>query len=280
VRDPRFVEIELLMDVDIVGPVQVQCGLRAETSYAQIGSARKQYGLDPARFHSLVIDLIREDALVNMLSRRDDIGMHEGELLQHRSNLLSVLTSGRPSNVFVGHTGRVRMWTRRDELLRNPDVEPMGLLSKAAWERALPLHLQFASEDEPLTIIFADLDNFGHVNKQLGHGVGDKVLRVTFDLVKNLVGHRGQVYRFGGEEIGILLPKTRRDDGRKIAAELLSVIAATVRSQVTELDRDQTASIGVATFTDRCDPAAALALVDKLNRQAKDAGKNRVVADA
>jgi len=53
-------------------------------------------------------------------------------------------------------------------------------------------------------IIFIDIDHFGVFNKVHGHAAGDIVLKDVFTILKYVVGEKGRVYRYGGEEIVII----------------------------------------------------------------------------
>jgi diguanylate cyclase (GGDEF)-like protein len=180
----------------------------------------------------------------------------------------------------IKHSGRVHLWNLRDALLRDPDLEAFGLRSRAAWDRDLFVKLRWATPEAPLSVIFVDLDNFGAVNKEHGHPIGDAVLRATFQLMRSAVGVRGDVYRCGGEEVGVLLPMIAIDVDGCIADEIRSLIAREVHAQVQKLTGPQTASIGVASFDQVIENDAVLAKVDGLMRAAKQAGKNRVESAA
>ena len=112
------------------------------------------------------------------------------------------ITDGQEVSVYLTHAGRVHLWNQRDALLRDPDLEPFGLRSRATWDRDLFLRLQWTTKEAPLSLMFLDLDNFGRVNKEYGAPLGDAVLRLVFGLVRNVVGLRGAAYRYGGEEVG------------------------------------------------------------------------------
>ena len=118
------------------------------------------------------------------------------------------------------------------------------------------------------------------MNDEKGHRVGDEVLQATFDLAKNLVGGRGDVYRFGGEEIAVLLPGCSLEEAAKLADELRATIESGIVEAVPELGAAQTASFGVSTYRARVDPDRALDFVNALEHEAKDGGRNRVVARA
>jgi diguanylate cyclase (GGDEF)-like protein len=279
-RDPRLVEIDFLMDLETRDTLTVRTTGIADTTYAKLGSYQTTYGIDPVRFRDLVVGLLIDAAIGGSLARGQSEDILMSALEHERTWLVARLISGQPIDVYLNHKGRIRLWTLRDDLLRDPDLEPMGLRSKAAWERDLFLRLRWASAEAPLAIVFIDLDDFGKVNKERGATVGDDVLRATFAIARNLVGPRGQVYRYGGEEVGVLLPNTTLEAARTLAEELRAMIEADVHRRAPELGRTQTASLGVAAFEATVEPRAAVDRVDALMREAKRAGKNRVIAAA
>lgn len=268
-RDPRLAEIDFLMDVEQRGVAKVR-GMNSDE--------QQRFGLDAGRFRDMVFGLLLAGHLSGGRLRSDSGSMSSVYLEGEREQLLRSLGAGQPIDVLLSHSGRVHMWTLRDALLRDADLEPMGLKNKAAWERDLFLRLRWATASEPLAIIIMDLDNFGIVNKQLGMAVGDDVLRAAFGLTKNLVGSRGAVYRYGGEEVGILIPGTQLPAATAIANELRAALETEVVRQVPVLGRAQTASIGVATFSETLEPRAAVEYVDVLMRQSKQSGKNAVTS--
>jgi diguanylate cyclase (GGDEF)-like protein len=196
-----------------------------------------------------------------------------------RISLVTRLLGSESVTVYLSHAGRIHLWTQRDALLRDPDLEPFGLRSRAAWDRDLFLRLRWATQEAPLSLIFLDLDNFGRVNKEHGAPVGDEVLRLVFGLVSSVVGTRGAAYRYGGEEVGVLLPDVGRETAAGLAEDLRALIERDVHVRVPVLRASQTASIGVAEFTAPMENDAAVARVDELMRRAKQAGKNRVVLE-
>lgn len=277
-RDPRLVEIDFLMDLETKGMLTIQ-STNSDAHSGVVGDgSRERYGLDARRFRDLLLELLSRGLIVGYRSQLTTYNFNPNDLTRERSELVMQLMSGDTTTVYPSHAGRVHLWGQRDALLRDPDIEPMGLRSQAAWARDLFLRLRWATKEAPLSIVFLDLDNFGAVNKELGHGVGDAVLIAAFGLIRNLVGTRGAAYRCGGEEVGVLLPDVPHDVAVELAKDLRAVIEREVRAQVPKLDRDQTASIGVSTFDAPVASEEAVARVDALMRTAKKAGKNRVHA--
>ena len=60
------------------------------------------------------------------------------------------------------------------------------------------------------SLLFIDLDDFGLVNKEFGQDVGDEALRHMSGVISRILRSRGgdKKIRFGGEEIGIIMPGT------------------------------------------------------------------------
>lgn len=268
-RDPRLAEIDFLMDVERRGVLKVRALLSARDLH---------YGLDVGAYRDMVIALLLEGHIGGYRLRSDGGSMSVSYLDGERNEMLGRLGAGQPIDVLLSHSGRVHLWDLRDALLRDTELEPFGLRNKTSWWRDVAVRLRWATADEPLAIIFMDLDHFGAVNKEHGVVVGDEVLRAAFNLTKNIVGARGAVYRYGGEEVGILLPGTKLEPATVLAHELRSLVETEVGKQVPRLARAQTASIGVTVFAAGIEPEVATEYVDSLVREAKNSGRNRVVS--
>lgn len=237
------------------------------------------YGLGRVRFRDMVMDLLIRGLVVGHMDEGGDYIRYDHTIDDERYVITTRLVQGRSIGVWLSHSGRIHLWNQRDALLRDPDLEPFGLRSRAAWDRDLFLRLQFATQQAPLSLMFLDLDNFGRVNKEHGAPVGDKVLRLVFGLVNSVAGTRGAAYRYGGEEVGVLLPGIELAEAAALAEDLRALIERDVHVQAPQLGGPQTASIGVAMFTGPMENDPAVAHVDELMRRAKGAGKNRVVID-
>lgn len=58
------------------------------------------------------------------------------------------------------------------------------------------------------TVIFIDLNDFKSVNDRFGHGIGDQLLKMIGEVLKNGVRDCDMIARLGGDEFGILLFKS------------------------------------------------------------------------
>jgi two-component system cell cycle response regulator len=130
----------------------------------------------------------------------------------------------------------------------------------------------------PLSIIFLDTDHFKKFNDTYGHMTGDRVLVDKAELLKSISPDGALVARYGGEEFSIILPQTTRIDA--------ACFAEHVRTQIQQMhvESDEgdklkvTASIGVATYVDRCfeRPEQLVKAADQAVYAAKASGRNCV----
>jgi diguanylate cyclase (GGDEF)-like protein len=95
----------------------------------------------------------------------------------------------------------------QDEMLRQARTDPLtGLLNRRAFFEEIERRAARQERDnQPGTLVFADLDNFKPVNDRLGHEAGDEVLRRTADLLRKTFRPTDLIARLGGDEFAIWL---------------------------------------------------------------------------
>lgn len=96
--------------------------------------------------------------------------------------------------------------------------------------------------NETMSLIIFDVDNFKQINDTLGHPVGDEVLKITALIAKNAIRKNDILFRWGGEEFIILMPKTNLSDAILIAERIRKKIEENIYEKVEHL----TCSFGVA----------------------------------
>jgi len=147
--------------------------------------------------------------------------------------------------------------------------ELTGLLNRRAFDNLVG-DLQMES---PFSIIFSDIDNFRNFNNDYGHDIGDKVLTNVCKVVKESVRINDSVFRYGGEEIVILLRNCDEKSARSIAEK----IRLNVMNMNNEPYPHITISVGVSTFVeDEKDIRQLVKSADNALLNAKKSGKNCV----
>jgi diguanylate cyclase (GGDEF)-like protein len=106
-------------------------------------------------------------------------------------------------------------------------------------------------------VLLLDLDRFKEVNDALGHDVGDRLLTVVGDRLRNSLPTSAVVARLGGDEFAVLLPEL---SGGPVGAANLAERLADTLAQPVQFDEAMLtpeASIGVAVTT-RANPQTDL----------------------
>jgi diguanylate cyclase (GGDEF)-like protein len=134
-----------------------------------------------------------------------------------------------------------------------------------------------ASEISPVALLFVDIDHFKKINDEHGgHAEGDRVLRRVAEMFRSAVGRRGLVYRYGGEEIAVILPGFSESEAAAVAERLRESVEGVDWHLVPP--RSVTVSIGVARVPDGkiISPALFCQHADQAMYSAKKNGRNRV----
>ena len=156
-----------------------------------------------------------------------------------------------------------------------------GVSNRRAFDAAMDrLMTEAGSEDQPLCLIMADIDNFKSFNDTYGHLVGDQVLRFVAQEMQQCVKGRDVLARYGGEEFAVLLPSTPLDGARMLAESIRVIIESQVVSNHSGKTLDSvTISLGVAQFLPGEDAATFISRADACLYTSKGAGRNRVTAE-
>ena len=126
----------------------------------------------------------------------------------------------------------------------------------------------------PLAVIMIDIDHFKMVNDSYGHDVGDEVLIVVANILRQSCRRSDLLARLGGEEFAILLPEASVEDAIVCAEKARSRIENHVFPHVPQL----TASFGVAEVR-KNDEEGMLKRADLALYDSKKSGRNKVVVD-
>jgi diguanylate cyclase (GGDEF)-like protein len=123
----------------------------------------------------------------------------------------------------------------------------------------LPVEIERARRfNQPLSLIFLDLDNFKQVNDVHGHPSGSRVLAEAAEVIGRTMRSVDLSFRYGGDEFVVLLPQTPSTSAAAAANRLLIALRARRFLSPEGLSLRLTASLGVASYPEDADSAAAL----------------------
>ena len=129
--------------------------------------------------------------------------------------------------------------------------------------------------DDPVVVLFVDLDDFKSVNDALGHGVGDQMLREIAERIRRVAGANDTPARLGGDEFALLLEdRGGIDRALDVAEALLEALRLPVA--LAGHDLAVLASVGVAVSTPDMTTAGLLRDADIAMYEAKRAGKSQI----
>ncbi len=149
------------------------------------------------------------------------------------------------------------------------------LPNRRQLEATLQSWLALASRNQqPLSLILFDLDDFKRVNDAHGHDAGDEVLRATARRGEGVLRRPDVLGRWGGEEFLVIAPGTDLRGAITLAERLRSALADRPFARVGTV----TASFGVTSYRVGDGAEALLKRSDDAHYVAKQAGKNRVEA--
>jgi diguanylate cyclase len=135
-----------------------------------------------------------------------------------------------------------------------------------------------AVNDEPISVLMADIDHFKNVNDSYGHQVGDHVLRLVSVAISQSVRGRDFVARYGGEEFVVILPRTALTGAMAVAENIRDSMASKrlTRKATGEALGAITLSLGAAQYRDDESTDDLIKRADEGLYRAKHRGRNRV----
>ncbi len=125
-----------------------------------------------------------------------------------------------------------------------------------------------------LSVLLVDVDRFKEINDLKGHGVGDDVLRFVANYLTTCIRESDFVFRWGGDEFLLLLPRT--DEGA--AAQKADELARKLPKIPGTEGLHPSLSVGWATHRMDAEFPATLALADQRMYEMKLKGKRERAA--
>lgn len=153
-----------------------------------------------------------------------------------------------------------------------------GVLNRRGLEETFAKESARATRhDTALCVALIDIDNFKKLNDSMGHDTGDEALIHLATICRETLRPQDTVARYGGEEFIILLPETPLEDAvialTRLQRELTKKFFLHANEKVLI-----TFSAGVTRMLPTDNQASVIKRADGAMYQAKQTGKNRVVA--
>ena len=150
-----------------------------------------------------------------------------------------------------------------------------GLPNRILFNDRLKQTIKKAKRDkEDVALLFIDLDRFKHINDSLGHLIGDKVLQVISDRLKNIIRDEDTVARLGGDEFTVILQGLKKETDASLLAQKI------IRSMARPMSVDNhtlyiTSSIGISIYPeDAKEVNNLIKYADTAMYKAKEEGRN------
>ncbi|MCP4254537.1 MAG: diguanylate cyclase [Candidatus Scalindua sp.] len=157
-----------------------------------------------------------------------------------------------------------------DELTRLHNRRYFIEALEGEFERAIRYETEIA-------LVVLDLDYFKKVNDTYGHPTGDKVLSGMGKILNKYVRRNDIACRYGGEEFAVILPNLSKENVFPAYERFRELVS----KQSFECESTQirvTVSIGIAFSNDAESANDLLTHADQALYQAKESGRNRIVA--
>ena len=232
-------------------------------------SPRAAQGVKPpvALRHYLGAPMIAKGRLVGVI----EMGLRGGEGFRDvDEDLLAVIAAQAAVAIDNARQyGRAQLLAMTDRLT--------GLWNHAELHQRLREEIARAQRHgRPMSLLFADLDNFKAFNDTHGHRMGDELLRQVAARLRATVRRTDFAARYGGDEFAVILPETTIN-GASVACDNLRRAIGEEPFRIGSQRVSMTVSGGLAAYPEGGATAEELIdACDRALRQAKRGGGNYI----
>ncbi len=227
------------------------------------------FAMSSINFEKLLVDIAKSlpEVTTNLDVNLGGESFVDGVLDQARGALVELaLQANRASH-------DVQMKAQRDDLTT--------LANRSYFNELLPQLFMSAREmNQPLSVLFIDIDNFKIINDSHGHQGGDRVLESVARVLKLCTRESDTVARYGGDEFVILLANTPAKSAADLSKRIQTSVMMHPHIVAENVEIPVTISLGCATMSDIRTFSTANDLIvaaDRCLYAAKTRGRNRVV---
>lgn len=150
------------------------------------------------------------------------------------------------------------------------------LLNRRFLPSAMAREIELTKKtDHQFSVLLIDIDHFKRVNDSYGHDAGDVVLQQVAALIMNAVRSGDFVFRYGGEEILVVLVDVDETAALTVAEKMRQKVEQTLIPLSGGRTIGVTISIGIATHDGHPDYRHIITRADAALYGAKNSGRNR-----
>src|SRR5437867_1033685 len=153
-----------------------------------------------------------------------------------------------------------------------------GLYNKRFFHEILLREVARAERHRvPLALLMLDMDDFKRVNDAYGHIAGDDALESLASILQSAVRREDFVFRYGGDEFGIVLPDTDLQGGAHVGEHIRNRVETSDLVPAAGLKGMITVSIGVSEYEAGLGCEMLVKRADDALLEAKKSGKKNNV---
>ena len=152
-----------------------------------------------------------------------------------------------------------------------------GVRSRLSYDEVLEQELlRWSRYQEAFSFAILDIDHFKRVNDQFGHNAGDKALQIVAKMMSKHIRKTDFLFRIGGEEFVLLLPKTTLQNAQPLVEKIRSSVGSS--SFHFKKERvDISLSAGLTTIVSTDNAESIYERADKALYEAKNGGRDQLV---
>jgi diguanylate cyclase len=237
-----------------------------------VGSGAKRYGLALENFSGGIAKAEGQRDIAQMIKGI----IAETKAMENHNQRLRAQVAASSSEI-------VDLKDRLANARRDAMTDPLtGLSNRKAFDRAIKDEVaQSQTTGEPVSLIMCDIDHFKRVNDTFGHQVGDQVLKLVAQTIRQCVKGQDISARYGGEEFAVILPQTNVMGAAAVAEFVRRTVESKkiVRKGTGDTLGSVTMSFGVASLVPGEAYDSLIERADKALYAAKQTGRNRVITD-
>src|SRR5487761_2260816 len=203
----------------------------AERQFAEIALAvERSLGLDKTAFGQVLgtigsiipetesifdADIVSRQSAESMLDHAREVLMIRSMQVLHDINTLKA----------AAETSSTRALELEEEARRDALT---GVYNRAHLDQILAREFENSKRHRwPLSVAFADLDDFKSINDRFGHQAGDRILQTTARILRHNTRETDLIARYGGEEFVVVLPATDADTAHHICERIVQAFQTT-----------------------------------------------------